>query len=299
MIKKILSLSLIAILALAACKKETRTLKEIEDETIKSYIKSNNLTGFLPETLAYNNNGVTDSAVFYYKILSEGSGDALVGCPGPDYVGVFQTTTSINKNVNFEFSKYNPQFNYLCLIKPDSWRESLLKIKRGGEVRVITPSYLAYGKSGSGSTIPGNAILDSKLSLVDNKDRPAYEDNLINSYLTENNLTATKDANGIYYNIVTPGSGAAITSTAASIKVAYKGNLLTGSVFDQATNASPLTINLNNTIKGWQLDLPLIKVGGKIKLYIPSRYAYGANPPAGIPANSILAFEIELIDVTN
>lgn len=288
MVKRILGLALIAVFALGACEKETRPLTQIEDESIVAYLKANNLTGF-----------TKDATGFYYKILSQGTGIKLKGCPGDDYVGVYQTTTSINKSVNFEFSKYSPQFNFLCYIKPDSWRESLSKLNRGGEVRVITPSYLAYGKTGSGSSIPGNAILDTKLSVVDDTNRPAYEDALINTYLTEKSLTATKDANGIYYNIITQGTGTAITSATANIKVAYTGNLLTGSIFDRATTASPLSINIGTTIEGWKLAVPLIKAGGKMKLYIPSRYAYGATASNGLPANSILEFEIELIEVTN
>lgn len=296
MIKKILSLSIVALFVLSACEKETRGLEQIQEESIQAYLKSNNLTGFIKDSLAYDKGGSMDTGVFYYKVITVGEGDAV---DYTDYVGISQTTTSINKSVNYETSKYNPQYYYLGYIKPVTWRQSLLKIKKGGEVRVITPSMLAFGKDGLGSTIPGNAILDSRISLADDTDRPAYEDALINTYLTENNLTATKDANGIYYNIITVGTGDAITSTTASIKVAYKGNLLTGSVFDQASASSPLTININNTIEGWRLAVPLIKAGGKMKLYIPSRYGYGTGTSTGLPANSILEFEIEVIEVTN
>ncbi len=296
MIKKILSLSIIAILALNACKKETRSLKQIEEEDIQAYLKSNNLTDFIKDSAAYDNGGYSDTAVYYYKVVSVGDGD-VVGYP--DYVGISQTTTSINKSMSYEFSKYSPQFNYLGYISPVSWRQSMLNLKKGSEIRVITPSSLAFGKNGSGSTIPGNAILDSKITLINDTDRPAYEDALINTYLSENSLTATIDANGIYYNIITPGTGDAITSTTASLSVAYTGNLLTGSIFDQATASSPLTINISNTIEGWRLAVPLIKAGGKMKLYIPSRYAYGSGTSTGLPANSILEFEIEVIEVTN
>ncbi|RKD20455.1 hypothetical protein BCY91_00455 [Pelobium manganitolerans] len=147
--------------------------------------------------------------------------------------------------------------------------------------------------------MPGNTILDTKLNLIDDTDRPVYEDALIQDYLAENKLTATKDGNGIYYNIVTPGTGTEITSADARVEVAYKGKLLTNTVFDEASTSSPVTLTLSNTIKGWQLALPKIKAGGKINLYIPSRFAYGSTPPTGIPANAILAFEISVISVTN
>ncbi len=284
MIKKFLGLMLVATVLFSACEKETRPLTEIQDETIQAYLKANNLTGF-----------IKDSTGFYYKILNPGTGDALVGCPGSDYVGIAQTTTSINKSVNYEFSKYNPQYNSLCYIKPISWRESVSKLKKGGEVRVITPSYLAFGKDGSGSSIPGNAILDTKILLVNDTDRPAYEDALIQTYLTEKGFTATKDPNGIYYKIITPGTGAAITPT-STVKAAYTGNLLTGFIIEKASLESPASINLGTYLEGWKLVLPLIKTGGKIKLYIPSRLAYGKNPPPGIPVDAILEFEIELTE---
>lgn len=289
MIKKILSLAILAILAFGGCKKETRPLTQIEDEEIQTYLKSNNLTGF-----------IKDPTGFYYKILIQGTGDKLIGCPSGDYVGVSQTTTSINKSVNFEFSKYSPQFNYLCYITPVSWRESLSKLNRGGEVRVITPSYLAYGKGGSGSAVPGNAILDTKLNVIDDKDRPAYEDALINTYLTENGLTATKDANGIYYKIITQGTGKAITSPNATIKTAYELKFLGRPLFQQATVDAPFSAVLSGTIPGWIKTLPLIKAGGEIRLFIPSRFAYGKGTGDGsIPANTILDYDVKLIDVTN
>ncbi len=283
--KKFLGLALLVVVALASCKKETRDLKQIEDEQIQAYIKSKNLSGF-----------IKDSSGFYYQIISEGTGAQL---KYSTYIGVSQTTTSINESLNFEFSKYNPQFNYVGYISPISWRETLIKVKKGGEMRILTPSYLAFGKVGSGSTIPGNAILDTKINVVNDDNRETYEDNLIQTFLTENNLTATKDASGIYYKIITAGTGTSIASTTPTLKVAYTGRLLTTTVFDQAALASPLTIGLANTIEGWRIGVPFIKTGGKIRLFIPSRYGYGSTASGSIPANSVLDFDIELVEVTN
>jgi FKBP-type peptidyl-prolyl cis-trans isomerase FkpA len=46
---------------------------------------------------------------------------------------------------------------------------------------------------------------------------------------------------------------------------------------------------------GWKLGLPLIKAGGKIKLYLPPSLGYGNSVSGNIPANSILVFEITLV----
>jgi FKBP-type peptidyl-prolyl cis-trans isomerase len=50
-------------------------------------------------------------------------------------------------------------------------------------------------------------------------------------------------------------------------------------------------------IKGWQEALVLMKPGAKWTLYVPPDLAYGANPRPGIPGNSLLTFEIEILSV--
>jgi FKBP-type peptidyl-prolyl cis-trans isomerase FkpA len=282
---RFLGLVLLLSFVLGSCERDTRTLAEIEDEQIQAYITKNNLTGF-----------VKDNTGFYYKIISQGSGTAV---KYPSYIGYYYQINSINKVVDYEVSKYSPLFNYTGYVSPTSWREALVKINRGGEVRVITPSYLAYGKDGLGTTIPGNTILDTKINVANDVDREIYEDALIRDYLAENNLTAVKHSSGIYYIISNQGTGTAVTSTSATLNVAYEGRLLTGSIFDKATTASSLSIGLSSTIEGWQIGVPLIKQGGKIRLFIPSRYGYGSTAQSSIPANSVLDFDIELIGVTN
>lgn len=283
--KKFLGLILLFCVVFNACKKETRTLKQIEDEKIQAYIKSNNLTGF-----------VKDSIGFYYQILNPGTGDQL---KFSSYVSIAQKTTSINETVNYEFTIYAPMADYLGYVTPIAWRETLVKVKRGAEVRILTPSYLAFGKNGSGNFIPGNAILDTKITVPDDRDRVTYEDKLMRDFITAKNITAIKDPSGMYYQIITPGTGASITSSIASLQVSYTGRYLTGSIFDQAATGSPITLGINNVIEGWKIGVPLIKEGGKIRLLIPSRLAYADRPPSGIPLNAVLDFDIELVKVTN
>ena len=100
---------------------------------------------------------------------------------------------------------------------------------------------------------------------------------------------------GVYYSIIKEGTGKQV-SVNDTVVAFYKGYLLNGSVFDE-TKDKPATFPLNRLIRGWQIGVPLCKVGGKIKLIIPSNLAYSIRTRAAkIPPNSILVFEIEVVD---
>lgn len=105
-----------------------------------------------------------------------------------------------------------------------------------------------------------------------------------------------KNAGGISYQMIQEGSGRQV-SVNDTVTVFYKGYLLTdGSVFDE-TKDKPATFPLKRLIMGWQIGVPLCKIGGKIKIIIPSNLAYSIRTRAAkIPPNSILVFEIEVVD---
>jgi FKBP-type peptidyl-prolyl cis-trans isomerase len=83
------------------------------------------------------------------------------------------------------------------------------------------------------------------------------------------------------------------------IRMHYKGTIAqTGAKFDSSYDkGEPLTCTLQNLITGWQQGVPGMKEGGKRRLVIPADLAYGATARPGIPANSDLVFEVELIAV--
>ena len=121
------------------------------------------------------------------------------------------------------------------------------------------------------------------------------EDGAMQSLAASLSMTATKHSSGLYYQVTNAGSGATPTGS-SKISVRYVGKLSNGTVFDQQTTATAL-YPLNGYIAGWQAGIPLIKKGGSIKLIIPSALAYGCTQQGTIPANSILYFEVELVDV--
>ena len=119
------------------------------------------------------------------------------------------------------------------------------------------------------------------------------DDNAINNYLTSNKLTATKTGDGLYYIISTPGTGAQ-PSLSSFVTISYSGYLTNGTVFDSNKN---FETQMGSVIKGWQEGIPLFKKGGAGKLLIPSALGYSATATGNIPANSVLIFDVQLLDV--
>lgn len=127
------------------------------------------------------------------------------------------------------------------------------------------------------------------------KKQAEEDDQIIQQYIADNNLTATKTETGLYVVIESQGNGVGCSGF-SDVTVAYTGYFTSGSIFDQST-AQGITLNLANVIQGWHEGVPYFKKGGVGKLLIPSALGYGTNGTAGIPPNTVLIFDIELIDV--
>ncbi|MFO0659716.1 MAG: FKBP-type peptidyl-prolyl cis-trans isomerase [Polyangiaceae bacterium] len=97
------------------------------------------------------------------------------------------------------------------------------------------------------------------------------------------------------------GSGAEAKAD-STVKVHYTGRLLsTGAVFDSSVEKGEpfeFTLGEGQVIKGWDDGVVGMKVGGKRKLTIPHKLAYGEEGrPPSIPPRSALVFDVELLEV--
>jgi FKBP-type peptidyl-prolyl cis-trans isomerase len=97
------------------------------------------------------------------------------------------------------------------------------------------------------------------------------------------------------------GTGAVATAN-STVSVLYTGAVAsTGIIFQSSLDngPSPVSVPLGGAIKGWELGIPGMKVGGERRLLIPAALAYGATPPngSGIPANANLVFDVTLLGV--
>jgi FKBP-type peptidyl-prolyl cis-trans isomerase FkpA len=119
----------------------------------------------------------------------------------------------------------------------------------------------------------------------------------IQAYATANGISATAHSSGIYYEVITPGSGVT-ASPASKIFVKYTGKLISNnSIFDEQNNSAVTGFILGGLIPAWQIGIPLIQKGGIIKLIVPSSLAYGCRGYGTIPGDAVLYFQIELVDI--
>jgi FKBP-type peptidyl-prolyl cis-trans isomerase len=107
-------------------------------------------------------------------------------------------------------------------------------------------------------------------------------------------------ASGLKYIDVVEGTGAT-PKTGQMVTVQYTGTLENGKKFDSSLDHGQpyeFPIGTGRVIKGWDEGLATMKVGGKRKLIIPPSLGYGVRgSPPNIPPNSILLFDVELLDV--
>lgn len=103
---------------------------------------------------------------------------------------------------------------------------------------------------------------------------------------------------GLQYEVLKKAEGEQPKATDV-VSVHYEGKLTDGSVFDSSIQrGSPIELPVSGVIPGWVEGLQLMHVGEKYKLYIPSELAYGEQSPTpAIPANSVLVFELELLEI--
>lgn len=134
--------------------------------------------------------------------------------------------------------------------------------------------------------------------IKDPKTQAEKDQNTMVGYIIDQDINVQRTASGMYYQIISPGSGKSPTAN-SNIKVHYEGRLLDGKVFDSSyERGSPITFKLGQVIRGWQEALQMLRPGGKGTFLIPSRLAYGADGFGhDIPPHSPLRFEIELIEV--
>ena len=103
---------------------------------------------------------------------------------------------------------------------------------------------------------------------------------------------------GLQYKVIKQGDGPK-PDINSNVTVHYRGTHLDGTVFDSSYDrGQPASLTLNQVIKGWQEAVPLMNVGSKYQVFIPTDLAYGEKGAGNsIEPNETLIFDIELLSI--
>jgi FKBP-type peptidyl-prolyl cis-trans isomerase FkpA len=311
---------------LLSCRKSSDnfTIKQFDDNQIQTYIKQNGLTGMVKDTSGGDTTGI------YYQILNAGSGKII---SYPDKIPYTFSVKSLDGKFNTADTIFNHQSVYAAYVAPLGLQLGIINIlkHKGGKMRLLIPSRLAYGTNGTTittassttvtttATIEGNQCLDITVTLIDDdvavvnntpvNEQAVYDDISIQNYLKARGLTAlyTKTSTGVYYRVTQAGTGSDPISLSTTVGVDFTGLMLNDNIAedintDDGTAATQLT--LYDALPAWQQVLPLVTAGAKISIISPSALTYGpdaSTTQAGfvIPAFSCMRYEFNVISVQN
>lgn len=132
--------------------------------------------------------------------------------------------------------------------------------------------------------------------------RVGRDNNVLLNYAIDQLYEVELTNSGLLYQIIEEGEGASI-AWGDFLKAHYKGAYLDGKVFaNSQKNKQPLEFYVGNMIDAWNEGLQLIKVGGKIRLLVPSHLGYGEQGLIGsngveiVPPHQLLVFEVEVLE---
>jgi len=247
----------------------------------------------IDDFLAENNvNAQTHSSGIRFVRTENGTGDA----PVAGNVAVLKYSANVLGEENFAESVYGESFTINSNLI-DALEIMLPEINEGGRMIIYAPSVYCFGRQGTPS-IPSNSNIRFDVRLVDvvtNADEQFSADTtIIESYLEANEIETEIHSSGIRFTIIEEGNGESPDET-SEVEVKYTGTLVNDVIFDQ--NTEGVSFPLENLIEGWQIMLPQIQEGGRIKIYMPSRYGYGTTGTTNIPPNTVLIFDIELLSI--
>lgn len=160
-------------------------------------------------------------------------------------------------------------------------RDSKLTDEQMKEIQAAFTTKLQARQAAEAAELATKSKAEGEAFLAANKAKPGVQ-------VTES---------GLQYRIERAGNGA---TPAASdvVRVHYKGTLLNGETFDSSYDrGEPAEFGLGQVIPGWSEGVQLMKVGSKYTFWIPAELAYGEAGGGPIPANAMLTFEVELMEI--
>lgn len=128
-------------------------------------------------------------------------------------------------------------------------------------------------------------------------DDKASFDHTIDRFISRKDWRFTKSESGLYLQQLQEGTGDEPVIFGSEVTIKYRGTLLNGTIFDETPANKPLKSELKGLILGFQEGLLGQKKGAKLRVIVPPQLGYGDMALDKIPENSVLVFELEVLDV--
>ncbi|MBC7922066.1 MAG: FKBP-type peptidyl-prolyl cis-trans isomerase [Ferruginibacter sp.] len=178
---------------------------------------------------------------------------------------------------------------------PGSWQDGLAMVSEGDSVtffEVVKHTVRIAKIQNQADLMKEQENSSLKQKEVDAK--------LIADYVAKNKLSNVQQtASGLNYLITQPGTGKQAQAN-DTVSVHYTLKTLDGKAIESSRERGqpfPFTLGQRQVIPGWDEGIALMKEGGKATLIVPSGLAYGPSASGPIAANSVLLFDVELVDV--
>lgn len=290
-----------AVVLLSSCKKEYESVQTQDDAKIADYLAKNNIVA-LPDPA---------KSGYFYVVTQPADG----GTPAAEYKDVDSVRYNIVGKSMINGTVYGSSALIRNLGMPVGYTgmaakgggfmglpvpaisDVIKKLRPGGSARIFLPSYLAFGKNGyPAAKIPSNEVIEFNISTYSEKQAVLDQQHIV-SFLTANTLTALKDESGVHYIVTTQGTGTDPININTDVEIKYTLKMLDGTTAD----SGQFTSAPKSLVVGMEKMLVKFTKGAKFRLFIPSVLGYGnaTNSTGSIPANSVLDFDVEIINVTN
>ena len=285
--------------------KQQAALDKKQDLELTAYFKTNNIT-----------NAKKIASGVYVQVDNEGTGENIKAGNEVEfnYEKFLLAGRKFESTIDSAFMNVKPlkaTLGQRQLIQ--GLDEGLQNFKIGGKGKIFMPSKFAFGSMKypvrQNDTLPANSIIQVNVEVLNAvdvvqaaKQLVEKEDATIQAYLKANNLNGIKTKTGLYYVITQEGTGAN-PAVGDEVNMNYTGMYLDGNKFDSNVDSAfshmqPLIFPLGqgSVIQGWDEGIQLLKKGTKAKFILPSAIAYGKYGSGKIPADTILQFDVELLD---
>ncbi len=195
------------------------------------------------------------------------------------------------------------------IVFPEAWKSAAPNMKIGGAYTIYSPSEMAFGENGLPSPNGQGYVIQPFSAVVIHSKVLSQEE--MYSAIKRNGKNVIEEAKKQPNTIVDP-SGYVLTTLEkgngkkvapeSDVQANYiltnsSGKVIENSYVRSAQSNQPApSFSLKNVVKGWQLAIPKMRVGGRYKLVLPYDLAYGEQGNQGIQPYETLTFEIEIVD---